>query len=145
MEKNIFHEVLEKNKPKRPIFLNAVKAFFVGGLICLVGQGLLVLFSKVFHLDEDTSKTMMYLVVIVSAVLLTGFGLFDKIGQFSGAGTLIPITGFANSVASSAIESKSEGLVLGILTNVFRLAGAVIATGVVSAILSGLILFFFRG
>ena len=87
---------------------------------------------------------MMYIMIIVITSFLTGFGLFDKIGQFSGAGTIVPITGFANSMTSSALESKSEGIILGILTNMFKLAGAVIVSGVVSAVFFGTIIYLFR-
>ena len=87
---------------------------------------------------------MMYIVIISVTAILTGLGIFDKIGQKSGAGTLVPITGFANSMTSAALESKSEGIVLGILSNMFKLAGAVIVSGVVSAIFFGTIIYLFR-
>ena len=86
----------------------------------------------------------MSITLVFIASLLTGIGVFDKIGQFAGAGTFIPITGFANSLTSSALESKSEGLVLGIMTNMFKLAGAIIVAGAVSAFLAGNIIYFVR-
>lgn len=145
MEKQIFNKVLEENKVKRPILKNAIKAFITGGLICLIGQGLLFLFQDLIGIDEKESRSLMYIVVVGVASILTGFGIFDKIGQFSGAGTVIPITGFSNSMTSAALESKSEGIVLGIMSNMFKLAGAVIVAGVVSAFICATIIFFFRG
>lgn len=144
MEQKIFNKVLENNKIKRPILLNCLKAFIIGGFICLIAELFLNLFFKVFKFSYNDSKSMMYIMIIVITSFLTGFGLFDKIGQFSGAGTIVPITGFANSMTSSALESKSEGIILGILTNMFKLAGAVIVSGVVSAVFFGTIIYFFR-
>lgn len=145
MEKQIFDKVLEENKVKRPIFKNAIKAFVIGGLICVIGQGLLYLFKDLIGIEEKESRSLMYIVVVGIASILTGFGVFDKIGQFSGAGTVIPITGFSNSMTSAALESKSEGIVLGIMSNMFKLAGAVIVAGVVSAFICATIIFLFRG
>lgn len=133
--------VLKNNKIKRPILKNAFFAFLVGGIVGLIGESLMYLFKNTFELEVNVSSTLMYMVVIFIASLLTGFGIFDNIGQFSGAGTFIPITGFANSMTSSAIESKSEGLVLGVLTNMLKLAGAVIVTAVISAIIVSVIVF----
>lgn len=144
MEKKIYKKVLNENEIKRPIFLNTIKAFLVGGTICLIAEIFLWLFLNVFNFDEDISKSLMYIVVIGIAAFLTGIGVFDFIGQFAGAGTLIPITGFSNSMTSSAIESKSEGIVLGMLVNMFKLAGAVIAAGVISAFIFGTIIYLFR-
>lgn len=129
---------------KRPILSNCIKAFLVGGSICLIGQVLLYLFEEKMGIKKTEASTLMYIVVVGVTAIMTGLGIFDKIGQFSGAGTLIPITGFSNSMTSSALESKSEGIVLGIMTNMFKLAGAVIAAGVVSGFIFGLIIFLIR-
>ena len=144
MEQNIFKKALDNNKIKRPVFINCVKAFIIGGIICLLGEILLNFFYKNLKLNYNDSKSMMYIVIISVTAILTGLGIFDKIGQKSGAGTLVPITGFANSMTSAALESKSEGIVLGILSNMFKLAGAVIVSGVVSAIFFGTIIYLFR-
>ena len=144
MEKKVYEKVLEENKIKRPILSNCIKAFLVGGSICLIGQVLLYLFEEKMGLKKTEASTLMYIVVVGVTAIMTGLGIFDKIGQFSGAGTLIPITGFSNSMTSSALESKSEGIVLGIMTNTFKLAGAVIAAGVVSGFIFGLIIFLIR-
>ena len=87
----------------------------------------------------------MSITIVFITSILTGLGIFDKIGQFSGAGTIVPITGFANSMTSSAIESKSEGLIMGIMMNMFKLAGAVIVAGVCSAFISGLLIYIIGG
>ena len=144
VDEQIFKKALDENKVKRPIIKNALKAFLVGGLIALIGQGFLDLYSKVLELDKNISSSLMSITLVFIASLLTGIGVFDKIGQFAGAGTFIPITGFANSLTSSALESKSEGLVLGIMTNMFKLAGAIIVAGAVSAFLAGNIIYFVR-
>lgn len=144
MEKKVYEKVLEENKIKRPILSNCIKAFLVGGSICLIGQVLLYLFEEKMGIKKTEASTLMYIVAVGVTAIMTGLGIFDKIGQFSGAGTLIPITGFSNSMTSSALESKSEGIVLGIMTNMFKLAGAVIAAGVVSGFIFGLIIFLIR-
>ena len=144
MEKRIFKKVLDEKKIKRPILLNAVKAFLVGGTICLIAQGILWLFKDIIGIEKDKSTSLMYIVIVGVTAIFTGLGIFDRIGQFSGAGTIIPITGFSNSMTSVALESKSEGIILGIMSNMFKLAGAVIVAGVVSAFIIGTIIFLFR-
>lgn len=144
MEKKIYKKVLSENEVKRPIFLNALKAFLIGGIVCLIAQVFLWLFKDVINLSEDVSKSLMYICIVGITSILTGLGLFDYIGQFSGAGTIIPITGFSNSMTSSALESKSEGIIQGIMVNMFKLAGAVIVAGVVSAFIFGTIIYLFR-
>ncbi len=144
MENKIFNKVLNKNEIKRPIVLNSFKAFISGGTICLISQFFLYFFKDVLNIEEKNSISLMYVAIIGLASILTGVGVFDRIGQVSGAGTIIPITGFSNSMTSSALESKSEGIIKGILTNMFKLAGAVIVSGVVSAIFFGTIIYLFR-
>lgn len=144
MKNKIYNQILDNEQIKRPIIKNAIKAFIIGGLICVFGELLIMLFNKVFKIDEDTSKMLMSLVLVSITAILTGFGVFDKIGEVAGAGTIVPITGFANSLTSSALESKSEGIITGILTNMFKLAGAVIATAIISAFIVGSIIYFVR-
>lgn len=131
----LIDNIIKQTTPKRKIKNNLLKSFIVGGTICLIAQiikGLLML-----KLDEKTSQVLSTVLMIFLGSLLTGVGLYDKIGQFSGAGTIIPITGFANSMTSSAMEAKSEGIVLGIINNMLKLAGSVIITGVISAFTFG--------
>lgn len=144
-DQNIIKESIDNNQPKRSIVKNSLKAFLVGGLISCIAEGLLEIYNKLLNIEEKTASSLVSITIVFITSVLTGFGIFDKIGQFAGAGTIVPITGFANSMTSSAIESKSEGLILGIMTNMFKLAGAVIVAGVVSAFLSGLIIYIIGG
>lgn len=143
-EKQIFKNALNNNRVKRPIFKNTIKAFIVGGLISVIAQGLLDLYLRVFKIEEKFSGSLMSITLVFIASLLTGLGVYDRIGQFSGAGTIVPITGFSNSMTSAALESKSEGLVLGVMNNMFKLAGAIIVAGVVSAFVAGNLIYFVR-
>ncbi len=144
MKNKIYNQILDKEEIKRPIIKNSIAAFVIGGLICLFGEGLIMLFNKIFKIDLKTSQMLMALVIVSITALLTGIGVFDKIGEIAGAGTIVPITGFANSLTSSALESKSEGIITGILTNMFKLAGAIIATGIISAFIIGTIIYLLR-
>ena len=141
---NTYKNVIEKNPVKRPILKNAIYAFLIGGLIGVIAEGLIDFFTFVVGLEEKVSNSMMSMTIVFITSILTGIGIFDKIGQVAGAGTFIPITGFANSMTSSSLEGKSEGLVLGIMSNIFKLAGAVIVAGVVSAFISGTAIYIIR-
>jgi stage V sporulation protein AC len=135
----VISNLINKSNPKRSIFKNILKAFIIGGLICLIAQiinGVLNIF-----LDEKISSILATIIMIFLSSFLTAFGVYDKIGQFAGAGTIIPITGFANSVTSSAMEYKSEGIVTGIINNMLKLAGSIIVTGIISAFIVSTILF----
>jgi len=125
---------LEKTlEPKRPIFKNCIKAFLVGGTICTIAQILQWLFITYLHFSEKDAVGPTTIVLIFVSALLTGLGIYDHLGQWAGAGSAVPITGFANSIASASIEHKSEGFVLGVAGNMFQLAGAIIVYGVFSA------------
>jgi stage V sporulation protein AC len=126
-------------EPKRPVLLNSVRAFIAGGIIAVIGQGLQMMFIKYFKFTEVTAGNPTVAVLIIMSVLLTGFGVYDHIAQWAGAGTAVPVTGFANTVASASIEHRSEGYVLGVGGNMFKLAGPVIAYGVFSAFVVALI------
>lgn len=134
-------KVLKETEPKKRYLNNALMAFLFGGIISLIGQCFLEFYKNVLNFDEKTSCALMSISIILIASILTGFGVFDKIGQVAGAGTYLPISGFANSMTSAAIESRSEGLVFGILSNMFKLAGTVIVAGVISAFIVSSILF----
>ncbi|PKM45966.1 MAG: stage V sporulation protein AC [Firmicutes bacterium HGW-Firmicutes-8] len=125
--------------PKRPVLLNSIRAFIAGGIICTIGQGLQWMFMTYFGFSEVTAGNPTVAVLIIAAVLLTGFGVYDHISQWAGAGTAVPVTGFANTIASAAIEHRTEGYVLGVGGNMFKLAGSVIAYGVFSAFVVALI------
>lgn len=123
----------------KSIFLNCVKAFFIGGAICLIGQFISMFYITFFDFTEQTAGNPTVATLIFITMLLTGFGLYDKLGQFAGAGTSVPVTGFGNAVISSAIEHRTEGFVLGVGANMFKLAGPVIVYGVFSAFLIALV------
>lgn len=137
-EKQQYNEYVEQVTPKHNLFVNMMKAFLVGGIICCIGQGILN-YCKSLGLDKDISGSWTSLILIFLSVLLTGFNLFYKIAKFGGAGALVPITGFANSVAASAIEFKKEGQVFGIGCKIFTIAGPVILYGLFSSWCLGLI------
>ena len=136
----VISNLINKTNPKRNIFKNVIKAFVIGGLICLLAQivnGILLNF-----VDKKLSSILATIFMIFLSSFLTAFGVYDKIGQIAGAGTIIPITGFSNSVTSSAMEYRSEGIVTGIINNMLKLAGSIIVTGVISAFIVATILFF---
>lgn len=129
----------QSKEPKRPVLRNCIRAFIAGGIICTIGQGLQYVFIKYFHFSEATAGNPTSAVLIILSVLFTGLGFYDHIAQWAGAGTAIPVTGFANSIASAAIEHRSEGFVLGVGGNMFKLAGSVISFGVFSAFVVAII------
>lgn len=133
-----YDKMAKKASPNSPVFLNCLKAFLIGGLICLFGQVLNYLFGKAGFNDEYV-KAMTPSVLIVLTAILTGIGVFDKIAKHAGAGTIVPITGFANSVVSPALEYKAEGFVLGVGANMFKIAGPVIVYGTVASVVYGII------
>lgn len=135
----LYQQRASKFRPKRDVWKNCFRAFWVGGSICLVGQGLQNFYINVFDFTEKTAGNPTVATLIFISVLLTGLGVYDNIGQYAGAGSAVPVTGFANSIASAAIEHKSEGYVLGVGGNMFKLAGSVIVFGVVAAFIGGII------
>ncbi|RKD25645.1 stage V sporulation protein AC [Ammoniphilus oxalaticus] len=128
-----YSEKAQQHRPKKKVGFNCLKAFLVGGFICAIGQGISNFYITFFDFTEKTAGNPTVATLIFIAVLLTGFGVYDNIGQFAGAGSAVPVTGFANSIASSAIEHRSEGYVLGVGGNMFKLAGSVIVFGVVAS------------
>ena len=130
--------VNEKSRPS-PMGKNIVWAFLVGGAICTAGQGLTNLFQS-YGLDKEQAGTATSVTLILAAALLTGLGLFDKLAKRAGAGTLVPITGFANAVVSPALEFKSEGLVMGVAAKMFVIAGPVLVFGISASVIYGVIL-----
>lgn len=131
--------MVRKKQPKPPLLRNVFNAFWVGGTICLLGQLLQTFYANALGMDIKEAGNPTVATVIFIGGLLTGLGVFDTIGKFAGAGTAVPVTGFANSMVSAAMEFKREGLVLGIGSKMFSLAGSVIVFGVVTAFVVGLI------
>ena len=139
MKEQQYNTLKEQLTPQTPVLLNVLKAFFVGGIICVVGQAISYFYMMFFDFTEKTVGNPTVATMIFLAMLATGFGLYQKLGQFAGAGSAVPVTGFGNAVISAAIEYKSEGLVLGVGSNMFKLAGSVILFGVVSAFFVALV------
>ena len=141
MDKKTYKKYIDAHAPKSPIGKNCLWAFAVGGTICCFAEWLKGFYTGALQLNEEASGTLTSITLVFLAVLLTGLGVFDKIAKHAGAGTLVPITGFANAVASPAIDSKSEGTVLGVGAKLFTVAGAVILYGVFSGAAYGVIYF----
>lgn len=133
-----YNDYVKRVTPTHNLFLSMVKAFLIGGLICVLGQFILNTGLKM-GLDRDMASSWCSLILVALSVLFTGLNLYPKLAKFGGAGTLVPITGFANSVAASAIEYKKEGQVFGIGCKIFTIAGPVILYGIFSSSLLGLI------
>ncbi len=138
-----YDEMAKKATPPSPKLKNSVKAFFTGGLICTFGQLLMYLFDKA-GFSEDEVKVLTPVTIIVLTAILTGIGIFDKIAKHAGAGTIVPITGFANSVVSPAMEFRTEGTVLGTGAKIFTVAGPVIAYSTLAAFVYGVICYVLR-
>ncbi|WP_054637843.1 stage V sporulation protein AC [Thalassobacillus sp. C254] len=134
------YQTLAKGRePERPVVQNCIRAFWVGGLICFVGQAIQTFFLHFFDFNEQTAGNPTVAVLIILSILLTGFGVYDRFAQYAGAGTAVPVTGFANAMASAAIEHRTEGYVLGVGGNMFKLGGSVIVFGSVAAFFIALI------
>ncbi|MBQ2736301.1 MAG: stage V sporulation protein AC [Clostridia bacterium] len=138
MNKKEYTEYVEKKSKKSPVYKNCAFAFFTGGAICTIGQGLRDIYSSLTG-DEKITSSLVCVSLIFISVLLTGIGVYDKIARFAGAGTLVPITGFANAVSSAAIDNKSEGYILGVGAKMFIIAGPVIVFGLLSGTIYGVI------
>ncbi|MGI6036694.1 MAG: stage V sporulation protein AC [Limnochordia bacterium] len=134
-----YQALAKAREPSRPLLGNLIRAFLVGGTICAVGQGVSDFFIWNFNFTEKTAGNPTVAVMIFVSVLLTSLGIYDHIAQWAGAGTAIPVTGFANSMASAALEHRTEGFVLGVGGNMFKLAGSVIVYGVFAAFVIALI------
>ena len=137
-----YAEMVKKASPPSPKIKDCIKAFLIGGLICCIGQALFTLYSMA-GLNETQAKALVSITLIVITAILTGFGVFDNIAKHAGAGTVVPITGFANSVVSPALEYKSEGFIMGTGTSIFKIAGPVILYGTTAASVYGLIYYLF--
>lgn len=133
-----YDEMVKKASPSSPVVKNCIWAFCVGGAICCFGELLFKLYGMA-GMSQNETRTMVSVTLIVIAAVLTGIGIFDKIAKYAGAGTVVPITGFANSVVAPALEHKSEGFVMGTGANIFRVSGPVIAYGIFTATVFGIV------
>lgn len=141
--KQEYSKYVDKKSPNSPILKNCFNAFWVGGLICSIGQ-IILFYCKYKGLDETTSATIVSIILIGLSALLTSLNIFNRIGKFAGAGSLIPITGFANSIVSPAMEYKSEGYVMGVGGKMFTVAGPVLVFGISTSIIVGLVYLLFN-
>ncbi|MBS6599812.1 MAG: stage V sporulation protein AC [Clostridium sp.] len=139
--KQKFKVITDETKPKPKILSNCVKAFLVGGAICTIGEVIMKILERFQYSIEETSALTSIIMVFIGA-LLTGVGIYDKIASFAGAGTVVPITGFANAVVAPAIEFKKEGFVFGVAAKMFTIAGPVLVYGIGSSVIIGLIYYF---
>ena len=143
MNKEQYKKFVRSHGKKSPMAKNCVRAFVVGGIICTVAQALRNLYQNVAGLAEKDAAALTSVSICFIAIALTAIGVFDKIAKFAGAGTLVPITGFANAVASPAIDSRAEGFVLGVGAKVFTIAGPVLFYGTVAGAVYGVIYYIF--
>ena len=138
-----YQDYVNKKSPNSPIWKNCLNSFWVGGLICSIGQVIMEI-CKYRGLDTEISATITSIILIFMSAFLTALNLFNKIGKFAGAGSLVPITGFANSIVSPSMEYKSEGYVMGVGAKMFTVAGPVLVYGISSSILVGIIYLIFN-
>ena len=137
-EKKKFKEYAKKFAPKSNLFKDCLVAFLIGGTICIIGQGIGDI-GKMIGVSEENVKTLIPCSLIVLSGFLTGLGFYQKIAKFAGAGTLVPITGFANAISSISIDGKAEGLVMGVGANMFKIAGPVIVYGTLTSVIIGIV------
>ncbi len=138
-----YQEYVNQKSPNSPIIKNCFNAFWVGGLICTIGQFIMEI-CKYRGLDNELSATITSIILIFLSAFLTALNIFNKIGKFAGAGSLVPITGFANSIVSPAMEYKSEGYVMGVGAKMFTVAGPVLVYGISTSILVGILYLIFN-
>lgn len=141
-EEKAYSEMVKKASPNTNMISTCLKAFFVGGLICAFGQLTLDLFIE-FGIDKETAALYNTMLLVFLGTFLSGLGVYQKLGKFAGAGSIVPITGFANSMASPAIEFKKEGWIAGVGAKMFIIAGPVIVYGIVTSVVMGALYYFF--
>ncbi len=139
----LYNQYVKKTTPTFSVFKNSIKAFIIGGVICTLGQ-VFIAYYKYLGAGEEAAKSYNTVTLVFLSILFTGLGLYQKLAKFGGAGTLVPITGFANSVAAPAVEYKKEGQVFGIGCKIFTIAGPVILYGIFSTWLLGFIYYILK-
>ncbi|WP_312471266.1 stage V sporulation protein AC [Neobacillus sp.] len=139
LQQRNYQQLQQKHEIKRPIVKNCLKAFLVGGIICVIGQAISYFYIYFFNFTEQSVGNPTVATMVFLSMIFTGIGVYDRIGQFGGAGSAVPVTGFGNAVISAAIEHRTEGFVLGVGGNMFKLAGSVILFGVFSAFVVALV------
>ncbi len=142
INKKQYNDYVKEKMPKSKLLRECIFAFITGGLICMVGQLVSDLAKKFFDFSKDELSSFTVIIMILIGGLLTGFGIYDVIGKYAGAGSIVPITGFANSIVSPAMEFKREGYIMGIGAKLFSIAGAVLVYGITSAVIASIIYYF---
>lgn len=143
ISKDDYSKMTDKASPNSPVVLDCIKAFIFGGIICTIGQGIMEILKSAGLGEKEVQSGTSAILIIITAIL-TGIGVFDKIARHAGAGTIVPITGFANSVVSPALEFQHEGFILGTASQMFSIAGPVIVYGTASSFIYGLIIYIFK-
>ena len=143
ISKQQYDTMVKKASPNSKSYMDIPKAFVIGGLICCIGQGIHDIYVRSVGLDEKSAAIWTSVTLVLISAILTGFGLYEKIAKHGGAGTLVPITGFANAVTSPALEFQAEGFVLGVGAKIFAIAGPVILYGTAASVIYGLVYYFF--
>ena len=139
--KKEYQEYLNQKSPNSTLLKDVLWAFFVGGIICVIGQAFFDIYTKGFSLQEEDARTAASITMIFLGALFTGLGIYDRIGKYAGGGSIVPITGFANSVVSPAMEFKTEGYIYGTAAKMFIVAGPIIVFGIASSVLVGILYF----
>jgi stage V sporulation protein AC len=143
MDKQTYKKYVDATAARHNISANILKAFLIGGIICCIGEAFLNLYTKI-GIELETAKILESVSLIFITALITGFGFFDSIGKHAGAGTLVPITGFANAIVAPAIDNKHEGFILGVGAKMFVIAGPVIVYGTIASVIYGVIYYFIK-
>lgn len=143
MTRDEYKTLVEKKSPNSPILRDVLFAFLFGGAICTIGQAISDIYANFLLLDKEAASMATSVTLIFLGALLTGLNVYDKIAVYAGAGTIVPITGFANSIVSPAMEFKSEGYVLGMAAKMFTIAGPVLVFGISTSIICGLVMWIF--
>lgn len=144
MNKKEYSEFVKQQTPNSKLGTNCLKAFIVGGIICTLGEALMHLYQNMLNMPEKSASLLVSVTLIFLASLLTGLNIYPKIAKFGGAGTLVPITGFSNSVTAPALEAKTEGYILGVGAKIFTIAGPVILYGTLASVIAGIVYLFIK-
>ena len=139
-----YNEYVKQVTPTNNLFGNMVKAFIVGGVICVIGQVILNVAMNRFGLDKETAGSWCSMLLILLSIILTGFNIYPTFAKWGGAGALVPITGFANAIVSPAMEYKSEGFIMGMAAKMFVIAGPVLVYGITASVVYGMVLYIIR-
>lgn len=145
LDQTNYQQYVKNNMPKSNLFKECVMAFIVGGLICVLGEAINDFAKNTLQLDEEGVSAFRSMLLIFLGALFTGIGIYDVLGRYAGAGSIVPITGFANSIVSPALEYKWEGYILGVGAKLFTIAGPVLVYGISTSVLVGIIYFIFGG